>query len=72
MSVWAYGFDSRQPHQRGCKKTVLSEAGHPELGGLQTVQQEEEKRAQQKKTGEETGQNVENFSRKLSGKLFCP
>ncbi len=30
----------------------------------------EEKRAQQKKTGEGTGQIVENYSRNLSGKLF--
>ncbi len=57
--------------ERRCKKTVLSDAGHPELGGPRTVQKKEEKRAQEKEAGEEAGQNVENLSGFLSGKLFC-
>ncbi len=34
--------------KRGCKKTVLSDAGHPVLGGLRAVRKKEKKKAQQK------------------------
>ncbi len=67
-----YGeFQDKNDIKRRCKKTVLSDAGHPVLGGLRAVPDREGKRAQEKKAGERTGQIEENLSGNLSGKLFC-